>query len=115
LILGTQSPFPEGELDLGAWQRLLDVDLPAPDSNEAAGIGHPLAVPLSKGALQIGWFNLLASGVSENFQRRLLPVVAAMMRPVRHPVMIADQVAMKLDRLLNATASFPVIFAVVVE
>jgi hypothetical protein len=37
------------------------------------------------------------------------------MSPVRHPVMIADQVAMKLDRLLNATASFSVIFAVAVK
>ena len=41
----------------------------------------------------------------------MLPVITAVMRPVRQSVVIADQVAMKFNRLLNATASFPVKFA----
>src|SRR5262245_52977927 len=41
----------------------------------------------------------------------MLPVIATMMSPVRQAIVIADQVLMKFDRLLNATASFPVIFA----
>src|SRR5215475_729275 len=38
-------------------------------------------------------------------------IVAAMMRPVRQPVVIADQFAMKLNRVLNRFAALPVIFA----
>ena len=41
----------------------------------------------------------------------MLPVVAAMMRPVRQPIMIADQFAMKFNRLLDAAAPFPTILA----
>jgi hypothetical protein len=65
--------------------------------------------------LQISRFDLHAFGVSENFQRRLLPIVAVVMRPVRHPVMIADQFTMKLNRLLNVTALLPVILSVAVK
>ena len=80
-------------------------------SDKAACVGHSLAVTLSKGPLQIGRFNLLASGLSEHFQGRLLSVIAAMMRPVRQPVVIADQFTMKVNRLLNRLAPFPVILA----
>ena len=41
----------------------------------------------------------------------MLPIVAAMMRPVRQAIVISDQVTMKFDGLLNAAASFPVVFA----
>src|SRR5262245_64037567 len=33
------------------------------------------------------------------------------MRPVGHPVVITDQYAMKFNRLLNAAASLPMVFA----
>jgi hypothetical protein len=66
LILGTQSPIPIQELDGGAWQRFFYIYSPASDSDEAAGVGHPLTISLPKGALQISRFNLLASGVAEN-------------------------------------------------
>jgi hypothetical protein len=70
---------------------------------------------LPEGPLEIGRFNPLASHVSKNRQRRMLPVLAAMMSPVRQTIVITDQVTMKFDRLLNAAASFPVIFAVAVK
>src|SRR5262249_48332172 len=41
----------------------------------------------------------------------MLPIIVAMMRPVRQSLVIADQVTMKFNRPLNATASFPVVFA----
>jgi hypothetical protein len=41
----------------------------------------------------------------------MLPVIAAMMRPVRQTIVIADQVTMKFNRLLDATASFPTILS----
>jgi hypothetical protein len=65
--------------------------------------------------LEIGRFNPLASGLTENRQWRMFPIIAAVMRPVWQPVMIADQLAMKLDRLLNRFASLPVIFTVTVK
>ena len=69
LILGTQSPIPIRELDRGEWQRFFYVYSPATDSDEAAGVSHPLTIPLPKGTLEIGRFNLLACGVTENRQR----------------------------------------------
>jgi hypothetical protein len=45
----------------------------------------------------------------------MLPVVAAMMRPVRQSIMIADQFAMKFNCLLDAAAPFPTILAVAVK
>jgi len=36
----------------------------------------------------------------------MLPIVAAMVRPVWQSVVVTDQVTMKFDRLLNAAASF---------
>jgi hypothetical protein len=111
LVFGSKFAIPERELEVSPRQPFLDVDLPAPDFDKAAGVGHPLTVSLPEGPLEIGRFNPIASGVSKNRQRRMLPVVAAVMRPVRQAVVIADQVTMKLDRLFNAAASFPVIFA----
>jgi hypothetical protein len=45
----------------------------------------------------------------------MLSVIAAMMRPVRQTIVIADQVTMKFNRLLDATASFPTILSVAVK
>jgi hypothetical protein len=69
LILGAQAPIPERELDLGARQTFLHINSPAPNFDKAASIGHPLTIPLPKGPLEIGRFNVFASGVSERFQR----------------------------------------------
>jgi hypothetical protein len=41
----------------------------------------------------------------------MLPVIAAVMRPVRQPVVVSDQVTMKFNRLLNCLTSLPVILA----
>jgi hypothetical protein len=77
-----------------------DVDIPADDADEATGIGHSLAVSLPESTLEVGWFNLLASGVSEHFQWRVLPIIAAAVRPVLQPVVISER-----DRLL-ATSQY---------
>jgi hypothetical protein len=37
----------------------------------------------------------------------MLPVITAMMSPVRQAIVIADQVTMKFNRLFNAAASLP--------
>ena len=92
-------------------QPLLNVNLPAPDFDEAARVGHTLAVSLPKGPLQIGRFNLPPFGVSEHFQRRVLPIIAAMMRSVRQPVVIADQFAMKFNCFIDRFASLPVVLS----
>lgn len=111
LVFGSKFAIPERELDVSPRQPILDVDLPAPNFDKAARVGHSLTVSLSERPLEIGRFNPLAAGVSENRQRRMLPVVAAVMCPMRQPIVIADQVTMKFDRLFNAATSFPVIFA----
>lgn len=55
--------------DLASRPSLLNVNLPTPDFDEATRVGHSLTVSLSKGPLEIGRFNSLASCVSENCQR----------------------------------------------
>jgi hypothetical protein len=87
------------------------LNLPASDSDKAASIGPSLAVSLPEGPLEIGRFNPLAPGASEHFQRRTLSIIAAVMRPMRQPVVIADQFTVKFDRSLDRLASFPVILA----
>jgi hypothetical protein len=42
-------------------------------------------------------------------------IVAAMMRPVRQPVVIADQFAMKFNCLLDRFASLPVVLTVMMK
>ena len=69
LVFGSKFAIPERELDVSPRQALLDVKLPAPDFDEAAGIGHPLTVSLPKGTLEIGRVNPFASSVSKNRQR----------------------------------------------
>ena len=108
LVFGAKLAVPARELDVGAWKALFDINLPSPDFDEAAGVGHSLTISLPKGLLEIGRFNPPAAGVSENRRRRILPVVTAVMRPVRQAVVIADQVTMKFDRLLDRFAPFPV-------
>src|SRR5262245_43190486 len=92
-------------------QTFFNVYLPASDSDEATRISQTLRITLSECPLQIGRLNTLAPCVAENRERRLLPIIAAMMRPVRQSIMIADEFAMKFDRLLDAAASFPTILA----
>jgi hypothetical protein len=70
---------------------------------------------LPKGSLEVGWGNLLASGVSEHVQRRVLPIIAATMRPMWQTIVIADQVTMKLNRLLDRFAPLPVVLSVAVK
>ena len=60
----------------------------------AARIDQTLRITLSERPLQIDRLNTLAPCVAENRERRVLPIVAVMMRPVRQSIMIADQVAM---------------------
>src|SRR5262249_8897813 len=88
-----------------------DVDLPTSDPDEPMGVSHPLAISLSEGPLQVGRLDACASGLSKNRQRRVLLIVALAVRPVRQTGVIADQVTVKLDRGLDALASFPIIFA----
>jgi hypothetical protein len=109
MILGAKFAIPVRELNRGAGQSLLDINLPAPDLDKAASIGLPLTVSLSEGPLQISGLDTFASGVSENRQGGMLPIIATMMGPVWQSIVIADQVAMKFNCLLNARASFPVI------
>jgi hypothetical protein len=92
-------------------QTFLDINPPASDFDKAAGVGQSLTVALSESPLQVGRLDACASGISKNRRRRVLLIVAPTMRPVRQSVVVADQVAMKFDRLFNTTASFPVIFA----
>ena len=60
----------------------------------AARINQTLRITLSERRLQIDRLNTLDPCVAENRERRALPIVAVMMRPVRQSIMIADQVAM---------------------
>lgn len=69
LVFSSKFAIPERELDVSSRQPLLDVNLPAPDFDEAARVGHPLTISLPERSLEIGRFNPLASGVSENRQR----------------------------------------------
>ena len=63
LILGAQLPIPVGELHGSSRETFLDINLPASDSDEAAGVGRPLTVALSEGPFQIGGLNTFASGI----------------------------------------------------
>ena len=90
LVFGSKFAIPEGELDVSSRQPFLDINPPPPDFDEAARVSHPLTVSLPEGAQEISRFNPLASGISENRQRRILPIVAATMRPVRQLVVVAD-------------------------
>jgi hypothetical protein len=69
LVFGSKFAIPERELDVSPRQPLLDVNLPTPDFDKAARIGHPLTVSLSERPLEIGRFNPLASGIPENRKR----------------------------------------------
>jgi len=60
----------------------------------AERINQTLRITLSEHLLQIDRLNTLAPCVAENRERRVLPIVAVMMRPVLQSIMIADQVAM---------------------
>src|SRR5262245_12959228 len=83
LILGTLSTIPVPKLHGSSRQPFLHINLPAPDSDEAVGIRHPLTVALSEGPLQVGRLDACASSPSKNRQRRVLLVIALAMRPMR--------------------------------
>jgi len=69
LVFGSKLAIPERELDVSPRQPLLEVDLPAPNFDKAARVGHPLTVSLPERAMEIGRFDPLTSGVPENRQR----------------------------------------------
>lgn len=96
LILRAKFAVPIGKLNGGVGQPFLDINLPAPDFDKAAGIGQPLTVPLTESPLYVRGLCLLAFGLAQDRQRRVLPIVTAMVRPVWQSVMVADQFAMKL-------------------
>ncbi len=98
-----------GKLNRGARQAFFNINLPATDFDKAAGIGQPLTIPLSESPLYVGRLCLLASGLAQDRQRRVLTVVAAMMRPMRQSIMVTDQFAMKFNRFLNCFTPLPVI------
>src|SRR5262245_59747123 len=92
-------------------QTFFNIYLPASDSYKATHISQTLRITLSECPLQISRLNTHASSIAENRERRMLPVVATMMRPVRQSIVIRDQFTMKFNRLLDAAASFPTILA----
>jgi hypothetical protein len=55
-----------GELNGDAWEPLLHVNLPASDSDEAAGISRALTVALCERPFQIGGLNTFASGITQD-------------------------------------------------
>jgi hypothetical protein len=74
-------------------------------------IGHPLRISLAEGSLEVRWLNLLALSLAENSQRRMFPILAQMMRPMRQPVVVADQLAVKFLGFFNRFTPLPLIFA----
>jgi hypothetical protein len=58
---------------------------------------------------------MFASGWTQDRQPRVLAIAAAMMRPTRQSVMVADQFAIKFNRLVDCYTPLPVIFAVAVK
>ena len=65
-MLGSKFATPVRDLNGRAGDSFLDIDLPPPDTNKAAGVGHPLTVSLSEGPLQIGRLDAFAFGGAEN-------------------------------------------------
>jgi hypothetical protein len=47
-------------------QSFLDIHLPSPDFDKAAGIGQPLTIPLPESLLYIGRIRLLAFGWAQD-------------------------------------------------
>jgi hypothetical protein len=65
-VFGAKFALPVRELNGSARQPFLNINLPAPDADIAPSIGHPLAVSLSKGSLQIGELDTFTLGATEN-------------------------------------------------
>ena len=65
-MLGAKSAIPVRDLNGRAGESFFHINPPTPDTDKAARVGHPLTVSLSEGPIQIGRFNLFASGGAEN-------------------------------------------------